>query len=146
MALPVSTELFKIKGNVKKTWERKTLSDHLQGILAPSFHTAPLWVVWEVFLNHSNIEAVPNKRQPGDSPRTTKLKPMSTSKLLRLERRYSCRAMLNFEPVAPPATGGISQTNKSYLVIHMWSCNNNNNNNNNNTFCITLYIIGLKLP
>ena len=24
------------------------------------------------FLNHSNIEAVPNKRQPGDSPRTTK--------------------------------------------------------------------------
>jgi len=25
-----------------------------------------------VFLNHSNIEVVPNKRQPGDSPRTTK--------------------------------------------------------------------------
>ena len=25
-----------------------------------------------IFLNHSNIEAVPNKRQPGDSPRTTK--------------------------------------------------------------------------
>jgi len=24
------------------------------------------------FLNHSNIEAVSNKRQPGDSPRTTK--------------------------------------------------------------------------
>jgi len=24
------------------------------------------------FLNHSNIEAVPNKRQPGDSPRKTK--------------------------------------------------------------------------
>ena len=26
------------------------------------------------FLNHSNIEAVSNKRQPGDSPRTTKPK------------------------------------------------------------------------
>jgi len=25
-----------------------------------------------IFLNDSNIEAVPNKRQPGDSPRTTK--------------------------------------------------------------------------
>jgi len=24
------------------------------------------------FLSHSNIEAVPHKRQPGDSPRTTK--------------------------------------------------------------------------
>jgi len=24
------------------------------------------------FLNHSNIEAVPKKRQPGDSPRKTK--------------------------------------------------------------------------
>ena len=31
-----------------------------------------MWVVGEEFLNHSNIKAVPNKRQPGDSPRTTK--------------------------------------------------------------------------
>ena len=38
---------------------------------------------------------------------------------LNIERRYSCRAMLNFEPVAPPATGGISQINKSSLVVHM---------------------------
>jgi len=28
--------------------------------------------VGEEFLNHSNIEAVPNKRQPVDSPQTTK--------------------------------------------------------------------------
>jgi len=28
----------------------------------------------EEFLNHSNMEAVPNKRQPGDSPRTIKHK------------------------------------------------------------------------
>jgi len=35
---------------------------------------------------------------------------------------YSCRAMLNFEPVAPQATGGISQINKSSLLVHMWSC------------------------
>ena len=41
---------------------------------------------------------------------------------LNIERRYSCHAMLNFEPVAPPATGGISQINKSSLVVHMWSC------------------------
>jgi len=41
---------------------------------------------------------------------------------LNIERRYSCRAMLNFEPVAPPATGGISQINKSSLVVHMWLC------------------------
>ena len=47
-------------------------SDHPQGISAPSFRTAPLWVVGEEFLNHSNIEAVLIKRQPGDSPRTTK--------------------------------------------------------------------------
>ena len=47
-------------------------SDHPQGISPPSFRTAPLWVVGEVFLNHSNIEAVPNKRQPEDSPRTPK--------------------------------------------------------------------------
>ena len=33
---------------------------------------------------------------------------MFTSESLNIERRYSCRAMLNFEPVAPPATGGIS--------------------------------------
>ena len=38
---------------------------------------------------------------------------------LNIERRYSCRAMLHFEPVAPPATGGISQINKSSLVVHM---------------------------
>ena len=41
---------------------------------------------------------------------------------LNIEKRYSCRAMLNLEPVAPPATGGISQINKSSLVVHMWSC------------------------
>ena len=38
---------------------------------------------------------------------------------LNIERRDSCRAMLNFEPVAPPATGGISPINKSALVVHM---------------------------
>jgi len=32
-------------------------------------------VVGEEILNHSNIEAVLIKRQPGDSPRTTKPKP-----------------------------------------------------------------------
>ena len=35
---------------------------------------------------------------------------------LNIERRYSCRAMLNFEPVV---TGGISQINESSLVVHM---------------------------
>jgi len=44
------------------------------------------------------------------------------SESLNTERRYSCRAMLNFEPVAPPPTGGISQINKSHLVVHMWLC------------------------
>ena len=44
------------------------------------------------------------------------------AKSLNIERRYSCRAMLNFEPVAPRATGGISQINKSSLVVHMCSC------------------------
>ena len=38
---------------------------------------------------------------------------------LNIERHYSCRATLNFEPVAPQATGGISQINKSSLVVHM---------------------------
>ena len=49
-------------------------SDHPQGISAPSFRTVPLWVVGEGFLNHSNIEAVPNKRQPVYCPRKTKHK------------------------------------------------------------------------
>ena len=42
---------------------------------------------------------------------------------LNIERRYSCRAMLNFEPVAPQATGGISQINKSsgcpHVIVYM---------------------------
>ena len=45
---------------------------HLQGISAPSFRTAPLWVVgWECS-HPSNIEAVLNKRQSRDSSRKTK--------------------------------------------------------------------------
>ena len=36
---------------------------------------------------------------------------------LNIERRYSCRAMLKFEPVAPPVTGGIYQINKSSLIL-----------------------------
>ena len=44
------------------------------------------------------------------------------SESLNIERRYSCRAMLKFEPVAPLAIGGISQINKSSLVVHIWSC------------------------
>jgi len=38
---------------------------------------------------------------------------------LNIERRYSCRTMLNFEPVAPPATGGISEINKSSGCLHV---------------------------
>jgi len=42
---------------------------------------------------------------------------------LNIERRYSCRAMLNFEPVAPPTTPGISQINKSsdcpHVILYM---------------------------
>jgi len=67
----ISTELLKIKWDVKEDVKHSG-SDHPQGISAPSFSTAPLWVVGEVFLNHSNIEAVLNKRQPGDSPWKTK--------------------------------------------------------------------------
>jgi len=48
--------------------------------------------------------------------------PDAIQKIAKIERRYSCRAMLKFEPVAPPAIGGISQINKSSLVVHMWSC------------------------
>ena len=42
-------------------------SDHARGISAPSFCTDPLWVAGRRFLNQYNIEAVLNKRQPGDS-------------------------------------------------------------------------------
>jgi len=38
---------------------------------------------------------------------------------LNIERHYSCHAMVNFEPVAPPAAGDISQINKSSLAVHM---------------------------
>ena len=34
-------------------------------------------------LNHSNIEAVPNKRQPGDYPRTTKNKNIQCDALIK---------------------------------------------------------------
>ena len=61
-------------------------SDHPQGISAPSFRTAPLWVVGEEFLNHSHIEAVPNKRHPRDSPRkikqTNKLKDLKKGSII----------------------------------------------------------------
>ena len=70
----VSTELFKIKRDVKDPPEdvKHSGSDHPRRISAPSFRTAPPWVVGRRFLNHSNIEAAPNKRQFGDSPRKTK--------------------------------------------------------------------------
>ena len=44
------------------------------------------------------------------------------SESLNIEKRYSYRAMLNLEPVAPPATGCISRINNSSLVVHMWLC------------------------
>ena len=67
----VSTGLLKIKGDVKDPLRKDVKhsgSDHPEGISAPVFRTAPLWVVGEWFLNHYKIETVPSKRQPGDSP------------------------------------------------------------------------------
>ena len=55
-----STELFKIKGDFKRVFWL-----HLSALLPCEW--------WgRRFLNHSNIEAVPNKRQPGNYSRTTK--------------------------------------------------------------------------
>jgi len=45
--------------------------------------------------------------------------PLVLPESLNIERGYSCRAMLSFEPVAPQATGGIAQLNISSLVVHM---------------------------
>ena len=39
---------------------------------------------------------------------------MTISESLNIERRYTCCAILNFEPVAPPATGGSAHL--AYLV------------------------------
>ena len=46
----VSTELVKIKGGIKDPPDnvKHSGSDHPRGISAPSFRTAPLWVMGEV--------------------------------------------------------------------------------------------------
>ena len=79
----VSTELLKIKGDVKKNPEdvKHSGSDHPQGISAPSFRTAPaVSGGGEVILNYSNIEAVLMKRQPGDTPRNTSMQAVCAAK------------------------------------------------------------------
>jgi hypothetical protein len=52
---------------IQKNRGRKTLVFRLH-----LFVVLPCEWWGRTFLNHSNIEAVPNRRQPGDSPRTTK--------------------------------------------------------------------------
>jgi len=59
----VSSELLKIKGDVKKKPEevKHSDSDHPQGISPPSFILLPCEWWGRRFLSHSNIEAVRNK-------------------------------------------------------------------------------------
>ena len=67
----VSTELFKIKGDVKNPLMTLTVTTLRVFRLHLSVLLPFEW--WERgFLNHSNKEAVLIKRQPGDSLRTTK--------------------------------------------------------------------------
>ena len=63
-------------------------------------------------------------RLENNLPRQTSRQSVNTvhigrAESLNIERRYSCCAMLNFEPVTPPASEGISQINKTSLVVHM---------------------------